>query len=326
MFLLDSKFNYVVYNSVMELANLSVEAAELVRVAKKEDAGTIMRLLQQAAYTHYHVDWRLPADWIGDEGFVVYLEKEGQARRWGSWGNGGLAGCLAVAADPPPAAWVRVASIATRERPELVLATMLAAVLPGLQKTAVSQLAWLAVEEWPDNWLAPLGFYRISQLETYIKRQMSIPSVAPSLHPLTFRPAQLDDLATLADIEAAAYAPLWRHSSQALAHAFSQAFSFDVIEVDGRIIGFQLSTRSGYNGAHLARMTIRPEWQQQGVGSALLTHTLQQYQTHGIRHVSLNTQVENIASQRLYKKFGFQANGERLPIWCLDICEVGRGD
>lgn len=326
MFLLDSKFNYVVYNSVMELANLSVEAAELVRVAKKEDAGTIMRLLQQAAYTHYHVDWRLPADWIGDEGFVVYLEKEGQARRWGSWGNGGLAGCLAVAADPPPAAWVRVASIATRERPELVLATMLAAVLPGLQKTAVSQLAWLAVEEWPDNWLAPLGFYRISQLETYIKRQMSIPSVAPSLHPLTFRPAQLDDLATLADIEAAAYAPLWRHSSQALAHAFSQAFSFDVIEVDGRIIGFQLSTRSGYNGAHLARMTIRPEWQQQGVGSALLTQTLQQYQTHGIRHVSLNTQVENIASQRLYKKFGFQANGERLPIWCLDICEMGRGD
>lgn len=319
MFLLSLKFNGVVYNSVMDLANLSAEAAELVRVATKEDLGAIMRLLQRAVYTHYHVDWRLPADWIGNEGFVVYVDKERGGGRWSSWGSGGLAGCLAVAADPPPAAWVRVAAIAGRERPELMLATMLAAVLPGLQETAVSQLAWLAVDEWPDAWLAPLGFHRISQLETYTKRQMTIPQVAVPMARLHFRAAQRADLDTLAQIEVAAFAPLWRHSSQALAQAFNQAFSFDVVEVEDRIVGFQLSTRSGYNGAHLARMAVCPEWQGQGIGSALLTHTLDGYQKQRVRHVSLNTQVENVASTRLYKKFGFQPDGERLPIWCLDI-------
>lgn len=305
----------------MEFANLSAEAQATVRIAREKDSGAIMRLLQRAAYTHYHIDWRLPGDWIGTDGFVVKEERLDEAeQKWRIWAQAStLQGCLAVAADPQPAAWVRVAAIARQERAELTLATMLAAAIPFLRRTAVSELGWLAVQEWPDPWLKALGFSRISQIESYTKRGLS--DIEPSLTPsnLHFRSVEAKDLVTLAAIEKAAYAPLWRHSAEAFSFAKGQAFSFDVVELDDRVIGFQLSTRNNYTSAHLARMTLHPDVQRQGIGSALLTYMLANFKKRGVTSVSLNTQVDNKAAQGLYKKFGFHPTGEHFPIWRLPI-------
>lgn len=305
----------------MEFANLSAEARETMRIARESDSGAIMRLLQRAAYTHYHIDWRLPSDWLGTDGFVV---KDGvrdeEEPKWRLWAPAStLEGCLAVAADPHPAAWVRVAAVSERSRADLTLATMLAGVLPFLQETAVSELAWLAVQEWPDAWLKDLGFARYSQIESYTKQNLNDVVAIPVPANLTFRPAETRDLSTLAAIEAAAFAPLWRHSADAFRFAKGQAFSFDVAELDNQVIGFQLSTRNNYSTAHLARMTLHPSVQKQGIGSALLTYMLLNFKKRGITAVSLNTQVDNKAAQHLYKKFGFRATGERFPIWRLPI-------
>jgi len=92
--------DWVVYNSVMEMANREKPA---VRVANSGDKRAIIRLIRGAPFCHIHADWRLPVDWLGWPEFLLY---EGNDK------DGDLVACLAATADPLPAAWVRIAAAA----------------------------------------------------------------------------------------------------------------------------------------------------------------------------------------------------------------------
>jgi ribosomal-protein-alanine N-acetyltransferase len=305
----------------MEIANLSPRANGVsgsIRVATPADAGAIMRLLQSAPYSHVHVDWSLPGDWLGTPGFVVQPELQPTSRMARLMGlRPCLQACLAAAADPPPAAWVRVASVTDVEHPQVVLAAMLEPVVAYLRRAGVAELGWLVVDEWPAAWLPELGFVLVNHIETYQKDDMSQPdfTALPGLH---IRPVAAGDMDALAHLEAAAFAPLWRHSAHGLTLAWHGALTFDVAVLRQKIVGFQLSSHSN-SGAHLVRMTVAPEWQRCGIGSALLAHAIQGYRRRGLAHVSLNTQVDNLASQYLYRKFGFYATGHRLPVWLMPL-------
>lgn len=297
------------YNRVMEMANVSGTSPlrPLVRVATKADAPAITKLLRVSPYSHVHLDWRMPVEWLGGAGFVVHQDPRGKS---------GIAGCLAVAADPPPAAWVRVAAVGDGGNPFLMLGAMLAQALESLRRDAVSQLGWLAAETWPTAWLSGLGFEPVNKIETYWKDDLDLPPLR-SVPDLSIRPVEIGDMDTLATLENLAFEPLWRHSAEGLSLATREASGFDVAVVQGRIVGFQLSVHS-HSLAHLVRLTISPEFQGLGIGSALLAHAMLGYRTLGVRQVSLNTQVNNIASQYLYRKFGFYSRGERLPVWAME--------
>ncbi len=228
-----------------------------------------------------------------------------------------ITACLAAAPDPAPAAWVRVAALRDGGDITTVLSAMLDPILPWLCREGVTELGWLAIESWPNPWLPDLGFRLANEIEIYVKEDTAVPPIRTIPH-LHIRPVTESDLGPLAALEAKAFVPLWRHSARALQLARSQAASFDVVEVAGELVGFQLSTRSRH-GVHLARMTIDPAWQGQGIGSVLLTHALRGYYRRGLYRVTLNTQIDNIPSQRLYRKFGFSASGERIPMWVLDL-------
>ncbi len=325
MFQIYLKIDYVVYNSVMEFANRIDNSG--VRTAVQSDAREITQLLRRVPYSHVHVDWQLPVDWLGSPGFVALPEpgySTAQRRSVASRllpPRERLQGCLAATADPPPAAWVRVASVAAAADPQAALAAMLMPVVDYLRKTAVTQLGWLAIRDWPNDWLPGLGFYRANEIETYVKEDKQLPeeTLAETAVPgLRIRPVQFADLAALEQIEAAAFEPLWRYSADSLNQARGQSLCFDVAELNGVIIGFQLSSWAG-QGAHLARITVHPDYHGHGIGSALLAHALKTYWEHGLRRVSLNTQVDNIASQYLYRKFGFDASGQRFPVWAMDL-------
>jgi [ribosomal protein S18]-alanine N-acetyltransferase len=319
-----SNFDHVVYNSRMDFANhwRSQETAVPqpdwhLRTAEADDAAAISRLVRLARRAHMHVDWRLPVDWLGSPHFVVAATDDDRpanlrSRLFGRAAD--LFGCLAATPDPPPVAWVRVAALANDQDEEPLLGEMVAAVAASLRETAVTQLAWLVMGGWPGVILPELGFTQSNEIETYVKESLDSP--APLLaHPdLHIRPVKPADMAGLAALEEEAFDPLWRFSSETLFLAQREALCFDVAQWNGRLVGYQFSSRSP-EGAHLVRLTIAPAWQGQGVGSALLSAAIQTYRRFGLHHVSLNTQVDNLTSQRLYKKFGFRATGERLPVW-----------
>ncbi|MCP4425264.1 MAG: GNAT family N-acetyltransferase [Chloroflexi bacterium] len=315
----------------MEFANIEGidQAINLARTAVSGDARAVTDLLRRVPYSHLHVDWRSPTDWLGSPGFVVLPEPEFSTEQRRSAAarllplKKRLQGCLAVAADPPPASWVRVASVAAADKPQTALAAMLAQVMDFLRETAVTELCWLATRDWPNKWLPDLGFVCANEIETYVKDDDLLPRetiVSPetAVPNLTIRPAQLEDMATLEQLEAAAFAPLWRYSAETLTLASRQALCFDTAVLDGRVVGFQLSSRVG-KGAHLVRLTVEPGLHGRGIGSALLSRAINIYRQHDIRQISLNTQVDNIASQYLYRKFGFSASGQRFPVWTLTL-------
>jgi len=302
-----------VYNSAMELAN---PEKTIIRPANEHDKSEIYRLIQSAPYSHVHVDWHLPADWIGAPGFVVC-----ESPAPGS--DPAMLACFAAAADPQPAAWVRLVAIRRGQNPVALLELMLAAVLPYFRDSGVTELGWFPVRIWPESWLVSLGFEQVNRIVTFIKndinnddmRELSLP-----LNGFTIRPAELGDMPMLAALEEDAFIPLWRHSSQSLTLAYRQALSFDLAEIDGQIVGFQYSVEGQKKeSVHLVRITVAADWQNQGVGRALMASTLAGYWRRGIRQVTLNTQIDNINSHRLYRRFGFRQLRDELPVWAMRI-------
>ncbi|MFN2107302.1 MAG: GNAT family N-acetyltransferase [Candidatus Promineifilaceae bacterium] len=310
----------------MESANpwerLAEGAEGRTRVAEQADSGAITRLLEHAPYTHIHADWHYPSEWLDSPTFVIVPESAGSggrrsfsSRLFGD--HGPLAGCLAVAADPGPAAWVRVAGIADAARGLELMALMLAAIVAPLREANVSQIAWLLVEGWPEMWLPDLGFEKINEVVTYSKLGTNSPR-ASQPDGLDIRPVRTSDLTALAEIESRAFEPLWRHSEWSLSLARQQAISFDVAWLGESPVGFQFSTPT-LQGAHLSRITVDPVVQSCGVGSAVLAHALEGYAQRGIPLVTLNTQLDNVVSQRLYEKFGFQRSSESFPVYSVSL-------
>jgi ribosomal protein S18 acetylase RimI-like enzyme len=314
----------VVYNSVMEIANQWTQAGEDirgVRIGQHGDAHVITKLLREATYAHLHADWHYPVDWLGSPGFVVV---DGQG------GNGGrsltdrlfgekqdLQACLAVAADPPPAAWVRVAAVIEDATMPQILAAMFASIVDYLRQDSITQLGWLLVESWPESWIRGLGFEQDNFVETFIKKDNEFPAVQ-TVPGLVIRSVQDSDLQMLERIEADAFAPLWRHSKTSLTLAWRHALSFDVAELEGEVVGYQFSTPV-QSGAHLARMTVDPAFQGNGVGTFLLAYACEWFRRQGIETITLNTQADNHASRKLYQRFGFRRSGQRFPVWTVDL-------
>jgi ribosomal-protein-alanine N-acetyltransferase len=166
--------------------------------------------------------------------------------------------------------------------------------------------------------LANIGFDLSNWIITYVKYGLDFENVAPGN--VRIQKATLADVDTMAAIEKAAFAPLWRHSAESFRLAFGHSVCFDVAIVAGQTAGFQYSVRGIEDkSVHLVRITVHPDMQRRGVGLSLMIAALESYKRLGINQVTLNTQLDNLASHRLYERLGFIRTGERVPLWLMKI-------
>jgi ribosomal-protein-alanine N-acetyltransferase len=103
-----------------------------------------------------------------------------------------------------------------------------------------------------------------------------------------------------------------------LRQAIALADYLAVAEIEGRIVGYQLST-PGAAGAHLARLAVLPGWQCRGLGTALVADMITHYTAAGARQLTVNTQDTNLASLALYQRLGFALTGARYPVYQLAL-------
>jgi ribosomal-protein-alanine N-acetyltransferase len=275
-----------------------------VRPALSTDRRQISNLMQYSPSIHRHLDWRYPLDWIGSSPFYL-LEKQDQ-----------IISAMACPPDPPSVAWLRLFINSGMESLEESWRVLWAASRTELASRGRFLVAAIVLQDWLKRLLVSSGF---------VTRQSIVMLERESREPLSFgvdgflvRTMLQHDLPEVAVVDSAAFDILWQNSLHTLERAYPQAVIATVAEVDGRVIGYQISTRSPV-GAHLARLAVSPDKQGRGIGHALLADLVQKADRHGMYHLTVNTQDDNLTSLALYLKSGFRETGERYPVYQLQI-------
>ena len=182
--------------------------------------------------------------------------------------------------------------------------------------------AILEPERWIYTPLREAGFMRMDDvitLRTQIGRVDGIASRTAPARGLSFRPAGWSDLEAVEAIDASAFEEQWRFSMPVLVRAMGRAECFRVAELGGRPVGYCFAT-CHETEAHITRIAVHAACQRQGVGAALLSDALSSLVLKwGVRLVTLNTQASNLASRRLYRRFGFETVQPDLRVLCRGL-------
>lgn len=272
-----------------------------MRPAVLSDRCQIANLIQSSSHVHRHLDWRSPLDWIGLPPFYV-IESQGE-----------LVAALGCPPEPPYVAWIRLfvtngkiplqeswKMLWERARAELALKGKLVA-------------AAIVLQDWFQKFLVSSGF-ESQQSIVMLEREGGTPAAPDLPQGISIRAMMPFDLPAVAEVDESAFELLWQNTLPVLERAYPQAVWATVAEMDGKMIGYQISTRNPI-GVHLARLAVRPSVQGKGLGYVLVTDLIKQVGKQGIFHLTVNTQSDNSASLALYKRMGFRETGNRYPVY-----------
>ena len=272
-----------------------------VRPAGLQDRQAISSLVFYENHAHRHLDWRHPLDWLGSPYFWL-MEEDGRA----------LA-ALACPPDPPGIAWVRLFAFGGQVSAVEAWSSLWELARGEIARRGGAQVAVIAMQGWMRELLARTEFDRLQSV--VMLEWKGRPVLEPSLPTgVSLRPLAESDLPAAEQVDAEAFDPLWHISLDNLRRAFSQAIVATVIESQGRLLGYQLSTGKPL-GAHLARLAVRKEAQGFGLGAALVADLLGQMRRRGAGLITVNTQNDNHASLAVYRKMGFLRTGEEYPVF-----------
>ncbi len=276
-----------------------------VRRAVSADQQKIADLIFFESHVHRHLDWRAPLDWLGQFPFWVVEE------------NGRMLGALACPPDPVSISWIRLFAFATHLAGHVAWQVLWIATRQELAESGGATVAAIATQGWLDEILSAQGFDlsgRIVLLEWNGGPRLSGETI-PGLH---LRLMVSEDLPQVAEVDSAAFAPLWQNSLESLTRAYRLASHAVIAEDPSGVVGYQLSTAGAF-GTHLARLAVRPEAQGRGVGTALVRDLIDQVSDGGEARVTVNTQSNNAASLALYDRLGFRRTGEQYPVYTMDV-------
>jgi len=280
---------------------MNVGADIQLRPAVVADQGQIANLIRFSSHVHRHLDWRNPLDWIGSSPFFV-LENHGE-----------VIAALGCPPDPPSVAWIRLfvnsGRIPDNEAWQMLWGIASAELIQKGEYLA----AVIVLQDWLKELLLSSGF---ATRQTIVMLERDGGIIAEKVLPpqISLRAMMQIDLPAVAEVDASAFELLWQNTLPMLERAYPQASWATVAEMDGKVIGYQLSTRSPV-GVHLARLAIRPDVQGKRLGYALVANLIQQAGKHGLFHLTVNTQSDNAISLTLYQKMGFHETGERYPVY-----------
>ena len=279
----------------------------LVRPADSTDHQQLSNLIFFEARLHRHLDWRSPLDWLGER-FFWALEEDNR-----------ISAALACPFETDQIGWVRlfVHSAGWQAGNAWDLLWHTAEEEIAREKGASGAIIGaIAIQPWFQNVLAASRFENrqgIVMLEWKYQPWAKVEADAFRIRMMTEA-----DLPSVEQTDAASFEPLWHNPISTLKNAFAQSLIGTVVEDDGGIVGYQLTSGNGRR-AHLARLAVHPRIQGRGVGRLLLSDLFAKLTSHGIGRLSVNTQSNNIISLRLYERMGFVRTGEQYPVYTFNV-------
>jgi [ribosomal protein S18]-alanine N-acetyltransferase len=235
------------------------------------------------------------------------------------WGFAALAREVRPPTLPPAApnrVYVRLLALAAGREPASSGSQLLA---PAIQQIGHQPAACLlivhAAEPWLVDPLVATGFVLAEEVQTF-RLDLRAPAaqsdpVASAL--ISLRPIQIGDLDAVAQLDAAAFDPLWHYGANALWELLF-AGRVQVAQLRERIVGYTAMAHRD-DDIHLTRIAVHPDVQGRGIGRLLLADAIDYARREGARGVTLNTQTSNARSQRLYQVYGFRPTRQLLPVY-----------
>ncbi len=127
-----------------------------------------------------------------------------------------------------------------------------------------------------------------------------------------FEPLNGDaDLDGVLDVEGESFTNPWTRDMYAWELQNKSICHIYVVRMDDcRVAGF-CAFWLVMDEIHINNVAMRPQFRQQGIGTALLQHVLAEARTLGARRATLEVRASNDGARRLYERLGFYVAGTR---------------
>ncbi len=282
-----------------------IEVSLQVRPAVPQDQHQIANLMFFESHVHRHLDWHAPLEWLGSPYYWVVEE------------NGRIVAVLACPQNPDSIAWVRLFAHSRQLTLDDAWTVLWATAQKSIGRQGGATVALIAMQQWLIDLLVRNKFTHQQDILMLEWKDKVVPRIFP-VDGINLRIMSAADLQAVAELDANAFMPLWQNPLAALEKALPQATMATVAEDSRGLVGYQISTANPF-GAHLARLAVRSDAQQRGLGTLIVTDLLQRLNRKGVARLTVNTQSDNHASLALYKKMGFVETGERFPVYSFSV-------
>lgn len=270
-----------------------------VRQAAIADEKSMVRLIEEASRVYLRFKLEDLKDCLGARPFLLAYAREQ------------LLGFMFWALRRPPLARLRGAGLANGWPVSDYLQALLPPSLELLRAQGATTLTYVGSEEWLTLPLQDHGFVVDNIIVAYAKSDWVVPSRGNQ--EVFVRPAQPRDSPALVALDRAAFDPLWQNTAQIFRDVLANYPYFVVAELDGVVVGYQFSSLIEGRG-YLARVAVHPDHQGRGIGVRLMAEAIAFFKGEAARVITLNSQKDNQASQRLYRWFGFRLIGEEALV------------
>ena len=249
--------------------------ASLVRPASLDDHQKLSNLIFFESRVHRHLDWRSPLEWLG----APYYWAVDDGRQ--------ISAALACPTEAAGIAWVRLFVFSSGWSAGNAWSVLWQTAQAEIAQTGGARVALIAMQPWLQQILIANDFKNIQQI-VMLEWHGSIaqPRVGSEAQGVHIRNMAEADLPDVARTDAASFDVLWQNSLGTLRRAFAQSLIATVAENSDGIIGYQLSTGTTSQRAHLARLAVHSSMQGRGVGRALLRNLFIRLEDHGIFKLS----------------------------------------
>jgi [ribosomal protein S18]-alanine N-acetyltransferase len=170
-----------------------------------------------------------------------------------------------------------------------------------------------------DRWLTdalPAAGFTLTERVQFFRLAPLTPHSSPHPHPsstVQLSPLQPSDLNRVAQLDAEAFDPLWHFGPKALWELLFTC-RLQVALENERLVGYTAVALNGHT-AYLVRIAVHPTMQGHGIGRLLLHDAIDYARSNRATELSLNTQISNERSQRLYRSFGFEPTRQSVTVF-----------
>lgn len=127
---------------------------------------------------------------------------------------------------------------------------------------------------------------------------------------IKFRAMTLADIAAVGAIEQEAFTSPWSEAAFYNELTNNQFAYYTVVECEGDVIGYG-GMWAIVEEAHVTNIAISSRYRRKGIGTRLL-HSMQETALLlGMKNMTLEVRISNLAAQSIYEKLGFRAEGVR---------------